>query len=257
MTTKKIALAIVAHPDDAEFFCAGTLALLRENGWQIHIATMTAGDCGTMQLTREQISRIRKDEATRASAMLDGTYHCMECDDLLIMYDRPNILRLTELIRKVKPTIVFTLPHDDYMVDHTTTGKLTMTACFSCGIPNIHTPGHDPFEPVPYLYYTDPAEGKDKFGKPVKPTTIVDIAETFETKKQMLACHDSQRSWLLQHHGMDEYLESMERWTRHHSKLINAKYVEGFRQHLGHAFPQDNILADELGNIVHIVKEKS
>ena len=40
------ALAILAHPDDAEFLCAGTLVRLAcERGWSIHIATMTPGDC--------------------------------------------------------------------------------------------------------------------------------------------------------------------------------------------------------------------
>ena len=39
-----VALAILAHPDDAEFLAAGTLARLRaECGFEIHIATMTAG----------------------------------------------------------------------------------------------------------------------------------------------------------------------------------------------------------------------
>jgi N-acetylglucosamine malate deacetylase 1 len=46
MTENKTVLCIGAHPDDAEFLCAGTLALLHERGWQIHIATVTPGDCG-------------------------------------------------------------------------------------------------------------------------------------------------------------------------------------------------------------------
>jgi LmbE family N-acetylglucosaminyl deacetylase len=39
---KKIVLALCAHPDDVEFMCSGTLALLHKKGWQIHIATATA-----------------------------------------------------------------------------------------------------------------------------------------------------------------------------------------------------------------------
>jgi LmbE family N-acetylglucosaminyl deacetylase len=30
----KIVLTILAHPDDAEFMCAGTLALLHQKYWQ-------------------------------------------------------------------------------------------------------------------------------------------------------------------------------------------------------------------------------
>ena len=44
----KVALSFLAHPDDAEFLCAGTLIRLAEAGWEVHIATATPGDCGTM-----------------------------------------------------------------------------------------------------------------------------------------------------------------------------------------------------------------
>ena len=37
----------MAHPDDAEFLCAGTLIRLAQAGWEVHIATVAAGDCGT------------------------------------------------------------------------------------------------------------------------------------------------------------------------------------------------------------------
>jgi LmbE family N-acetylglucosaminyl deacetylase len=47
MNDNKTALSIIAHPDDVEFVCAGALALLKQKGWDIHIATMTPGDCGS------------------------------------------------------------------------------------------------------------------------------------------------------------------------------------------------------------------
>ncbi len=47
MNDRKVVLALMAHPDDAEFMCAGTLALLKRRGWEILIGTMTPGDCGS------------------------------------------------------------------------------------------------------------------------------------------------------------------------------------------------------------------
>ena len=82
MDTNKIVLSIQAHPDDAEFTCAGTLALLQKKGWQVHIATMTPGDCGSATLNRAEISNIRKQEAANAAKLLDGQYHCLECEDV-------------------------------------------------------------------------------------------------------------------------------------------------------------------------------
>jgi LmbE family N-acetylglucosaminyl deacetylase len=253
MTMNKTVLSLGAHPDDAEFFCAGTLALLHQKGWQVHIATMTPGDCGTVQYSREEISRIRRAEATKAAGILAGTYHCLECDDIFILYDRPTLLKAIELMRKVKPAIVFTTSPSDYMVDHEMASKVAQTACFACGVVNVETPGAEPFEPIPHLYYMDPAEQKDKYGTHIKAETIVDITDVTNTKEKMLCCHESQRHWLMTHHGMDEYVNMMKDSDRKRGREINSAFAEGFRQHLGHAYPQDNILKTELGDLVHIV----
>ena len=50
-----VVLSVLAHPDDAEFLCAGTLIrLVVEHGWRAHIASMTAGDCGSMEFVPER-----------------------------------------------------------------------------------------------------------------------------------------------------------------------------------------------------------
>lgn len=246
----KIVLSILAHPDDAEFMCAGTLALLREKGWQVHIATMTPGDCGTAELGREEISDVRRKESSTAAKILDGEYHCLECDDVFIMYDRETLLKAIELIRKVKPTIIFAPSYQDYFIDHENTSGVVRTACFACGMPNVETDGVEPFDMVPYLYYVDAVDGKDKLGNEILPTVYVDVTEKIDIKEEMLCCHKSQRDWLMAHHGMDEYVESMKRFTHKRGSEVDAQYAEGFRQHLGHGYPQDNILKKELSKLV-------
>ena len=99
-------------------------------------------------------------------------------------------------------------------------------------------------EPVPYLFYCDPMEGKDKFGKPVIPAMYADITEEIDIKEKMLGCHASQRSWLMLHHKMDEYITAMKRFSEERGKRAGTDYAEGLRQHLGHGFPQDNILTN-------------
>jgi len=249
----KTVLAIVAHPDDAEFLCAGTLTLLHRQGWQVHIATMTPGDCGSAKLNREEISNIRRNEAATSVAILDGTYHCLENDDVFILYDRPTLLKAITLVRKVKPELVFTHSPSDYMLDHEITSKIAQTACFSCGMVNIKTEGIDAYDQIPYLYYLDPMEGKDILGSEIKPDTIIDISTVIDIKEKMLLCHRSQRDWLLKHHGMDEYLRSMKEFSAKRGDNINKKYGEGFRQHLGHAFPTDNILKNVLSDFGYIL----
>ena len=253
MENDKRVLGLFAHPDDAEFMCAGTLALLHQRGWQVHIATMTGGDCGSNEFNREQISKIRCGEATKSVNLLNGNYHCLECEDVFIVYDKPTLLKAIRLLREVRPRLVFAPGPSDYMIDHEMTSLLVQTACFSCGMPNIETSGIGPCESVPYLYYSDAVEGKDKLGNSLEPSLIVDVSSVIETKENMLCCHESQRNWLMAHHGMDEYVEAMKRFANQRGRQIEADYGEGFRQHLGHGYPQDNILKLELGDLAHEV----
>ncbi len=253
--TAKAVLSLQAHPDDAEFLCAGTLSLLHEKGWEVHIATMTPGDCGSAEYGREEISRIRRAEAAESVRILDGRYHCLECDDVFILYDKLTLRKAIRLLRIIQPTLVFAPSPSDYMIDHEITSKIAQTACFACGMPNIETEGTEPFEPVPYLYYVDALEGKDKFGSRIEPGIRVDISAVIETKEKMLCCHESQRSWLMTHHGMDAYVLSMKRFSEQRGNEISRPYAEGFRQHLGHGYPQDNLLKSILGDLVHERKE--
>lgn len=249
----KSVLAIGTHPDDLEIFCAGTLALLRKRGWKIDCATMTPGDVGSATLSREEISRIRKAEAAASAKLLDARYHCMECDDIFIAYDRPTLSKVIALIRQVKPTIVFTMSPQDYMVDHEVTSDVVRTACFAAGIRNVPASGTDPFLIIPYLYYFDPMDGKDNVGGEIKASTIVNISDTMELKEMMFRCHESQGSWLKAHHGVDDYVSSaLKKLPAKRGEEIGVAFAEGFRQHLGHAFPQDNILQQELTSLVHI-----
>jgi LmbE family N-acetylglucosaminyl deacetylase len=166
--TKNV-LGVFAHPDDAEMVCAGTLSLFRKAGWKVHIATMAPGDKGTAEYSREEISRIRKIEAADAAGVIGAKYHCLELEDVYILYDRESINTTTALIRSIQPAVVFTASPDDYMLDHELTSKIVQTACFSSGIKNMEV-NATPYEPVPYLYYCDPMEGKNILGKPVIPS---------------------------------------------------------------------------------------
>ncbi len=240
----------MAHPDDAEFLCAGTLILLQEKGWQIHIASMTPGDCGSRELPSEEIARVRMEEGKAAAAMIRGEYHCLDCRDLLIAFDAPNIRRTVELIRRVDPAIVITHSPQDYMLDHEFSSMLARSACFGGPIPNFRTDVASAAAPtahIPHLYYAAPIEGKNIFGEAAPLSFAIDISGVIGLKADMLACHRSQREWLRAQHGMDEYLEAMKRWSAAVGGRIGVAYAEGFRQHLGHAYPQDNLLGELLG----------
>lgn len=247
-----VILSVLAHPDDAEFLCAGAMIrLVREHGWQAHLASMTPGDCGSAELAPEEISRVRRAEGQKAAEVIGGRYHCLEERDLLVCYNETALEKVTRLIRAVRPRILLTHSPADYMLDHEMTSALTRAAAFAAPVPNFMRARGlaAPLEHIPHLYYCDPIEGKDPLGRDVAPGFCIDVSSVIDTKADMLACHASQRDWLLKHHGMDQYLQAMRDWGAHRGQGRGAAFAEGFRQHLGHSYPQDNLLGQLLGTL--------
>jgi N-acetylglucosamine malate deacetylase 1 len=247
-----VVLSVLAHPDDAEFLCAGTLIRLRkEHGWEVHVATLTPGDCGSVEMSAEEIARVRREEGARAAALIGATYHCLEERDLLVFYAERPLERVTRLLREVRPRIVLTHSPTDYMLDHEMTSTLARAAAFAAPIPNfLAGRGHPaPLERIPYLYYCDAIEGKDPLGRAVEPAFRIDVSHVLDTKVAMLTAHASQREWLLKHHGIDHYVQAMRDWGAHRGQHAGVAHAEGFRQHLGHSYPRDNLLATLLGAV--------
>lgn len=256
-SASKRILAIHAHPDDIEFQCAGTLALLAERGHTVVCITMTPGDCGSRDLGPEEIAAVRRQEAAKAAEMLGAAYECLEFRDLSIVVDLEGKRRVTEAIRRHQPDIVLTAPPVDYMDDHEATSRLVRDACFNASCPNYATRAWDPApatDHIPHLFYVDALEGVDHFGQPIQPHFYVDTTKTFELKRDMLACHASQREWLRAQHGVDEYLESQARWSARRGAEIGVAHAEAFLHHRGHPYPGNNILKELLGDLVHEVR---
>ena len=253
MTRKPAVLSLMAHPDDAEILCGGTLALLAKRGWDVHIASATPGDCGTPNLPPEEIAAIRRKEGASAAAVIGASYQCLERRDLRVFYDEDGVRRATALLRRLQPDVVITHAREDYMLDHEETSKLARAACFGTPIPNAPITEQTALPPsahIPHLYYADPIEGVDPLGQPVKPHIVVDVSEVIAEKLEMLSKHESQREWLREHHGMDEYIEATRRWSADRGESVGRAYGEGFRQHLGHGYPQTDVLRETLGELV-------
>jgi LmbE family N-acetylglucosaminyl deacetylase len=246
-----IILSLLAHPDDAEFLCAGTLIRLKqEHNFEVHIATMTPGDCGSAEHPAHEISRIRREEGARAAELLGAHYHCLEERDLLVFYSEATMEKVTRLLRFVQPDIVLTHSPSDYMLDHEMTSTITRAACFAAPIPNFLSASDlgSPVTHIPHLFYCDPIEGKGPLGNSVAPGFYVDISQAIDLKTAMLAAHASQRDWLLKQHGMDQYTHAMREWSAQRGREAGVAFAEGFRQHLGHSYPQDNVLQRYLGS---------
>lgn len=246
-------LALFAHPDDAEFLCAGTLAHLADGGASIHIASMSAGDCGSSIVSAAKISRIRRQEAQRGAAKLNAQYTCVGERDLLVLYDRPTLRKVMELVRRVDPAMVFTHSPQDYMADHETTSRLCQSSCFGASAPNFRTGARPPapaVRTIPHLYYAQPYRDRNILGDEILPRLVVDIRATLERKEEMLACHESQRAWLQFQQALRSIDDPLRQMSARAGELAGFQWGEGFRQHLGPAFPQENLLGSLLGDLV-------
>lgn len=241
---------MMAHPDDCEFLAAGTLALLVEKDWHIHIVTMTPGDCGSMNLGPIETAIVRQDEGKKAAKVIGATYHCLEFGDLKVVFGQETISRALQLTRKIAPSLVITHSLADYHLDHEETAKITRAAAFGFAIPNATTGYIPKGSALPHLYYADPIGGTDIYGTRISPTTYVDITSIMRTKTQALRAHSSQREWLLKYHGMDQYIESMQQFSAVRGQEIGVKYAESFRQNKGHPYPKYCLLTQQLDSIV-------
>src|SRR5580698_4022639 len=94
--TPERALAVYAHPDDADVGCGGTLARWIKEGCEVHVIICTDGARGTLDPKLKPVALARK----RAQELADG-----ELEDT-----RDFRRELVRTVREVRPDIV--LGHD-------------------------------------------------------------------------------------------------------------------------------------------------
>src|SRR5690606_3543251 len=102
------------HPDDAEALCGGTLIRLAEAGWRVHIASVTAGDCGSVSASKEETAKTRIEEGCKAAALIGAEFHCLGEPDGFVTYDKPTIQKAVDLFRRVNPSLVLMHSLCDY-----------------------------------------------------------------------------------------------------------------------------------------------
>ena len=217
-------LAIVCHPDDMEIGCGGTLLRCKKRGDNVTVCHVANGNMGHMVIMPEQLRVTRIAEAKKAGDI--GGFTTVTCDvgDLLVnAADKAQIDRLVKIIRDAKPDFIITHAPNDYMNDHVETSKLAFYAAFSATVPHYEPQLGEACNVVP-IFYMDNSGLLDS-----EPTEYVDITDELETKLKMLACHESQLTWL-QDHDDNDIMEVARTFARFRGIQCGCKYAEGFRQ---------------------------
>jgi bacillithiol biosynthesis deacetylase BshB1 len=224
MTRHVDLLAIAAHRDDVELTCGGTLAKAVQAGHQVGILDLTEGESGT-----RGDAATRAAEAERAARVLGVELRLNAgLPDAHLQNDEPSRLRLVELIRATRPRVVI-LPYPvGRHPDHRIASELGRDACYLAGLAKYGATGgmeaaHRPFKVLYALAYRE---------DPVKPSFVVDISATFETKMAAIRCYASQFDGVkaageIHPTGQDLY-ELIRVQSAHYGSLIRTAYGEPF-----------------------------
>ncbi len=218
------AMVLVAHPDDAEFMCGGTVAAWALEGTEVHYCVITDGSAGSNEpgVTREQMIPVREREQRAAAEVLgvrSVTFLGFVDGELEVNLETRKAV--ARVVRRVRPEVI--LAPDPSRLwsgrryinhwDHKQAGTLALCAVMPDApsrpqFPELLEEGLEPFE-VPNLWL-----GAEE------PDTYVDISKTIDTKIEALRRHESQGT------------ADAEEWVRQRAQEMGEKagleHAEGF-----------------------------
>ena len=217
-------LAILCHPDDMELTCSGTLIKCKKRGDDVIACHLANGDMGHMVIMPKELREIRTKEAEKAGKLAGFEVINGDVGDLLVnSSDMEQLKKVIRIIRYARPDFIITHDPKDYCSDHTETFKLVFNASFSASCPHF-MPELGRETKVTPIYFAETSYAINSVY-----TEYVDITEEMELKMQMLACHESQLTWLKEHDGIDmianETIKAADRGIQ-----CGVKYAEGFNQ---------------------------
>jgi LmbE family N-acetylglucosaminyl deacetylase len=223
----KSAMVVVAHPDDAEFLAAGTVARWSKAGAHITYVVVTKGDKGSDDpaMTPSQLAEIRESEQREAGRILGVA-------DFVFLgypdgYLQPTLeLRrdLARVIRTYRPEAVICYdPTNRFLTDtyvnhpdHRASGDATIDAVFPAArdrltFPELLADGLEPHK-VSQLWLAAPGQAN----------IVIDIGETLDLKCQALLAHPSQLG-----EDVIEFATWLARWM---AEGQDFEYGEAFRR---------------------------
>jgi LmbE family N-acetylglucosaminyl deacetylase len=216
-------MVIVAHPDDAEFTMAGTIAAWTREGCQVTYVICTDGNAGSHEpgMTRERLAEIRRKEQRDACRVLGvNEVVFLGYDDGLLQPTLELRHDLVRAIRKYKPQIVLTgdpsrlLSGDRYInhPDHRAGAQAALDAV----APASEMPLLWPEAGAPHKVSAVYVYGNDK------PNLWVDITETIDTKIEALKKHVSQM-------GDWDPTDRIKNWAGQVGQEKGLSYAESYR----------------------------
>ena len=226
--TPQRVLVITPHPDDADFWCSGTIAKWIGDGATVRYVLCTDGGKGTTDpnISSAELSKIREQEQADAAESLG-------VQELVLLHHPDGFLEdddefrkeLVRQIRQVQPDVVLCPePYRKNLAwhrDHRITGQVTLDAVFPCARDHLHfvelwrDEGLEPHKTGTILFWgTEQAD------------TIIDISDSMDAKFKAVSAHQSQ---------MDgRTAKEIEEFIKERAQVSEGgsgkEYVEAFRK---------------------------
>lgn len=221
MTAPLDVLAIMAHPDDVELTCGGTLLASAALGRRLGIVDLTAGETGSRGTVE-----IRAAEALEASRILGVSMReNLRLPDAQLVNTPESREVVIRAIRRHRPTIVITHARQGRHPDHIAAAQLVRDACFLSGLKNL-VPDLPAFRPRKVLHAMSFREDA------IAPSFIVDISDVFEQKLAAIRCYHSQFDGLTQagevYPNGEPLPDIIRHQAAHYGTMIRARYGEPF-----------------------------
>lgn len=224
-------LVILAHPDDPEFFCGGTLAKWARAGHHITYQLLTCGDKGfneatSAEMTPDALCAIRHEEQHAAAKVIGAeAVHIMDQPDGYLVPDLELRCKVVRAIRKFKPDVLMTCDPQNLFAtyginhpDHRAAGQVVLDAVFPAAgnkayFPDLLVEGYEPHMPKEVwcsLTY--------------QPNITVDVTETWIVKMEAILKHTTQIA------DVEKFQERMKARHTEDSTDENPRYEEKFRR---------------------------
>jgi LmbE family N-acetylglucosaminyl deacetylase len=224
--TPRVALAVYAHPDDADVACGGTLARWARAGTAVHLVVCTDGGKGTFDPKVESkklvVTRAAELEESSAVIGLASVANLGYPDGELVDADEFRFA-LVEWVRRLRPDVVCS--HDPTAVffgqeyfnhrDHRIVGTVLLDAVAPAAALPLYFPQAGPAHQVTTVLLSGTLE----------PDEWVDVSETIECKAAAVECH---RTQFAEPGGWAG--EAVRRRAQEEGRRAGVSFAEGFRR---------------------------
>lgn len=218
-------LAFGAHPDDVELSCSGTIRKLVSAGKKVGIVDLTQGEMGTRGTVETRKAESEASNAILGIAIRENLF----MQDGFFEVNKENKLKVVQMLRKYRPTLVFANAVFDRHTDHGRGAELIEQSVFIAGLSKVKTEYdgevQEPWRPKQVFNYIQYHY--------LEPDVVVDISDQWGAKMQSILAYETQfynpqskePKTLI---SSEAFLKQVEARGREMGAKIGCEFGEGF-----------------------------